>query len=68
MGNAWLAGFEFDSPIEFPNMRRCSANELGNILAALSLHPWNNTEAETIRLWAARRERRRRVMARSNPR
>jgi hypothetical protein len=60
-GPSWLDDFKFESPIAWPNMRRCSANELGNCLAALSLHPWNNTEAETVRLWAARRERRRRA-------
>ena len=61
LGPSWLVDFAFDSPIAWPNLRKVRAAELHNIIQALCFHPWNNTEEETIRLWAARRERSRRA-------
>jgi hypothetical protein len=61
LGPSWLCDFAFASPIVWPNLRKVRATELHNIIQALCFHPWNNTEEETIRLWAARRERRRRA-------
>jgi len=60
-GPSWLCDFTFANPIAWPNLGRMRANELRAMNIALHLHPWNNTEDENIRMWAAKREIRRRA-------
>jgi len=59
-GPSWLDAFEFADPIAWPNLRKEKTPMLRNMRVALSLHSWNNSDEENIRLGAVKRELHRR--------
>ena len=59
LGPSWLVDFRFDTPIEFPNLRKLPRRDLEAILNPLGREA--APDPGNVLLWAARRERRRRA-------